>query len=71
MSDKSQNLDAVQLNDADLDQVVGGQEVLSLQMMGTANEGVAGGCFSNVSCESSQSCKSSTSSAAVELEQSL
>lgn len=67
MSDKAQQFEEVQLNDAELDQVVGGQEVLSLQMM-DSNLAAPGGCWSSVSCESSASCKSSASSQATPAE---
>lgn len=59
MSDKTNQFEDVQLNDAELDQVVGGQEVLSLQMMGT--ESLSNICKSSVSCQSTQSCESSVS----------
>jgi hypothetical protein len=66
MSDKPTQFEDVQLNDAELDQVVGGQEVLALQMMGSSDLAAPGGCWSSVSCESSASCKSSASSQAAE-----
>jgi hypothetical protein len=64
MSDKPTQFEDVQLNDAELDQVVGGQEVLALQMMNLVDSGNV--CKSSVSCKSTQSCESSGSSAAVE-----
>lgn len=53
MSNKTQ-FDAVQLNDAELDQVVGGRDVLSLQMM-EADGASAAGCVSFCSCTSTVS----------------
>jgi hypothetical protein len=64
MSDKPTQFEDVQLNDAELDQVVGGQEVLSLQLMGA--DLVSSCSDSSVSCESTASCKSSASSKAAE-----
>jgi hypothetical protein len=56
MSEKT-NFEAMQINDEELDLVVGGQEVLSLQSMNP--EGVsAAGCLSWCSCSSSVSSKS-------------
>jgi hypothetical protein len=63
MSDKTLQSDEVQLSDAELDQVVGGQEVLALQMMGS-DSSLVSGCWSSVSCDSSASCKSSQSGVA-------
>lgn len=63
MSDKTSQFEEVQLNDAELDQVVGGQEVLALQMMDSGSS-LVGGCWSSVSCDSSASCKSSQSGTA-------
>lgn len=60
MSNKPTEFEDVQLNDEELDQVVGGQEVLSLQMMSTTD--LSGGCSdSSVSCQSTASCKSTQS----------
>ncbi|GEN09077.1 hypothetical protein SAMN05443572_105335 [Myxococcus fulvus] len=59
MSNKPTHVD-VELNDAQLDQVVGGQEVLSLQMMDVGQAEVPN-CVSSVSCNSSASCESSAS----------
>jgi hypothetical protein len=52
--------DDVQLNDAELEQVVGGQDVLSLQAM-SADGDAAAGCISWCSCASSVSSKSGRS----------
>ncbi|RYZ40043.1 MAG: hypothetical protein EOO71_17640 [Myxococcaceae bacterium] len=67
MNDKPTNFDDVQLNDAELDQVVGGQEVLSLQMMDSNSGLKADGCGnSSVSCVSNVSCVSTASGGAAE-----
>jgi hypothetical protein len=54
----SEKINAVQLNEAELDQVVGGKDVLSLQGIPAENSEAAAGCLSWVSCSSSVSGRS-------------